>query len=96
MTDALIQTVLAAVIATIRQTLYLADDPISSETQLSKDLELGRVDLIELTLALEKRFKVEFPVNTGNQFRTVSNIVDFLSRQYFHDKPELFSSKYVN
>lgn len=96
MTDALMQTILAAVISTMRQTLYLPDDLIGPQTRLSEDLGLESFDLIELTLAFEERFKVEFPVSIGNQFQTVSNIVEFLSRQYFHDESELFLSEEVN
>ena len=87
MTDALMQAILAAVVSTMRETLYLSDDPIGPETRLSEDLALKSFDLIELTLALEDRFRIELPANSGNKFRTVSDIVEFLGRQYFHDEP---------
>ncbi len=88
MTEALNQTIVAAVIAAMRRTLFLPDSPISLETRLGEDLMLDSLDVVELTMSLEETFKTEFPAEVNRQFSRVSDIVAYLSRRYFQDDLE--------
>lgn len=89
MTEALNQTIVAAVIATIRRTLFLPDIPISLGTRFCEDLSLDSLDVVELLMALEETFQTEFPRDVSELFRNVSDIVTYLSRRYFRDAADL-------
>ena len=88
MTEALNQTIVAAVIAAIRRTLFLPDSPINLDTRLGEDLMLDSLDMVELTMSLEETFKTEIPADANRQFCRVSDIVAYLSRRYFQDEHE--------
>ncbi len=92
MTEALNQTIVAAVISAMRQTLFLPDHPISLETRFTEDLSLDSLDIVELAMALEATFQAEFPSEVGERFRSVSDLVAYLSRRYFRDDVELLRS----
>ncbi len=88
MTEALNQTIISAVIRAIRRTLFLPESAISLETRFSEDLQLDSLDMLELTMSLEETFRTEFPAEVNTRFRTVSDLVTFLSRRYFQDDLE--------
>jgi acyl carrier protein len=90
MTEALNQTIVAAVISAIRRTLFLPDSPISLETRFCEDLMLDSLDIVEVTMALEESFETEFPRDAGERFRSVSDVVTYISRHYFRDEAELW------
>ncbi len=93
MTEALNQTIVAAVISAIRHTLFLPDHPISLETRFAEDLSLDSLDIVELAMALEETFQTEFPSEASERFRSVSDLVAYLSRRYFRDDLELSRSR---
>ncbi len=92
MTEALNQTIITAVIAAIRRTLFLPDSPITLDTRFAEDLMLDSLDLVELTMSLEETFKTEFPADANRQFRRVSDLVTYLSRRYFQDERETLNA----
>ena len=85
MTEALNQTIVAAVQNAIRSTLCLPDALISLETRFSEDLLLDSLDMIELTMALEETFHAEFPHDSCGRFRSVAELVTYISGRYFAD-----------
>ena len=89
MTEALNQTIFAAVIATIRRALFLPDASIGLETRFCEDLALDSLDVVELLMALEETFQSEFPRDVSGLFHNVSDVVTYLSRRYFRDESEL-------
>ena len=88
MTEALNQTIISAVIRAIRRTLFLPESAITLETRFSEDLQLDSLDMLELTMSLEETYSTEFPAEANARFRTVSDLVTFLSRRYFQDDLE--------
>ncbi|WP_428392456.1 phosphopantetheine-binding protein [Lichenicoccus sp.] len=92
MTEALNQTIITAVISAIRRTLFLPDSPIGLETRFAEDLSLDSLDIVELTMSLEETFKTEFPPEANSRFRSVSDLVTYLSRRYFQDDRESLSA----
>jgi acyl carrier protein len=88
MTEALNQTIVAAIIGTIRRTLFLPEFPISLETRLTEDLSLDSLETVELLIAIEETFQTRFPSDASLLFRDVSEIVTYLSRRYFRDAVE--------
>ena len=88
MTEAISQTVLAAVISAIRRVTRLDNTPISPATRFSEDLSLDSLDVIEITMALEEIFETEFPTDARHRFRSVSDLAEYVSRHYFRDIPE--------
>lgn len=86
MTEALNQTIMAAVIRAIRLTLFLPDTtPIGLNTRLSEDLMLDSLSIIEVAMSLEETYSTEFPVDLTSRFHSVSDLVVYLSRRYFTD-----------
>ena len=92
MTEALNQAIITAVINAIRRTLFLPDSPIGLETRFAEDLSLDSLDIVELTMSLEETFKTEFPPEANSRFRSVSDLVNYLSRRYFQDERENLSA----
>ena len=89
MTQALKQSVLAAVVSAIRQAVCLPDTPITAETRFFEDLALDSLDIVEVTMELEETFQTELPTDAHDRFRNVSDAVAYFSRRYFPDAPEL-------
>jgi acyl carrier protein len=89
MTEALNQSVLAAVVSAIRRAVCLTDTQITLETKFSEDLALDSLDIVELTMELEETFQTELPIDAPNRFRSVSDAVAYFSRRSFPDALEL-------
>jgi len=88
-TEALNQSVLAAVVSAIRGAVCLPDTPITAETRFVEDLALDSLDIVEVTMELEGTFQTELPIEAYNRFRSVADAVAYFSRRYFPDAPEL-------
>ena len=65
----------------IADQLGLNDDEVSSDSTLSDDLGSDSLDLVELILALEEEFQMEIDDEDVKKFKTVKNIVDFISNK---------------
>ncbi len=88
MTEALNLSITKTVIEAVRRCFFLPDAVITSETRFSQDLALDSLDIVELAMALEDRFNLEFPHDTFEQFDGISDVVAYLSRYFFHDVSE--------
>lgn len=89
MTDALNRSIAAAVIEAIRRCFFLPDAQITVETRFAEDLALDSLDILEVAMALEDKFDLEFSRDVINRFRAVSDVVAHLSRYFFHDVSDL-------
>lgn len=54
---------------------------ISRDTVLLADLGLNSFELIEMVCAVEEEFDIEIPDREIKSFKTVGNIMDFISKQ---------------
>lgn len=54
---------------------------ISRDTVLLADLGLNSFELIEMVCAVEEEFDIEIPDREIKSFKTVGDIMDFISKQ---------------
>eukprot|EP01119_Soliformovum_irregulare_P003393 TRINITY_DN13882_c0_g1_i1.p1 TRINITY_DN13882_c0_g1~~TRINITY_DN13882_c0_g1_i1.p1 ORF type:complete len:130 (-),score=20.33 TRINITY_DN13882_c0_g1_i1:58-447(-) len=54
------------------------DQVITLDTKIPGGLNLDSLDLVELTMAIENEFDVDFPDTTAVRFKTLREIVDHL------------------
>ena len=54
---------------------------ITMETDLMKDLEADSLDAVEIIMAIENEFDLEVPEERAEEFKLVSNIVNFLEEK---------------
>ena len=73
--------VLRKVIDVIRDTLYLPNEPITADTNLTDDLGFDSLDLITAFLDMEEEFGVEFPDDGPSRFVRVGDIALYLKQR---------------
>ncbi|WP_323089957.1 acyl carrier protein [Allobaculum sp. JKK-2023] len=54
---------------------------ITPEARLVEDLEMDPIDTMELAIALEDEFSIEFPDDEFAHLKTVQDVVDFVEKQ---------------
>ena len=58
--------------------LQVAEDLITPDAELSKDLNINSIELADLIMMCEEKFDVEITEEDANKFLTVADIVDYL------------------
>lgn len=76
----------------VEQTVYIEGNSLTPASRLVDDLRLGRFGRIRLALYLEETFDVELPDEAVEHFRTVDDIVRYMSRWYLENSD---ASRYV-
>lgn len=51
---------------------------ITMETNIMDDLEADSLDLVDLVMALEDEFEIEFPEDKIDSFKTVGDVVNYI------------------
>lgn len=51
---------------------------ITMDTNIMEDLEADSLDLVDLVMALEDEFDIEFPEDKIDNFKTVGNVVNYI------------------
>ncbi len=69
----------------IGHAVFVEPSEISEATRLGDDLELGRFGRLKLAIYLEEAFDLELPDEVLERFKTVADIVDYVSRRYFRN-----------
>jgi acyl carrier protein len=79
------RTVDARVPADIRKIvadeLGLKDEEVRWESGFVDDLGADSLDLVQLTMAFEERFKIEIPDEDAKKITTVGEVVDYLKKR---------------
>ena len=65
----------------LSEMLEIDPEEITPETDLEEDLDMDSLDGTELLLALEEEFDLEIDEDTARGFRTVGDIIDYLSEK---------------
>ena len=65
----------------IADQLDVDKEEITMDTDLMKDLEADSLDAVEIIMAIESEFDVEVPDERAEEFKLVSNIVNFLEEK---------------
>ncbi len=51
---------------------------ITMDTNIMEDLEADSLDLVDLVMALEDEFDIEFPEDKIDNFKTVGDVVNYI------------------
>jgi acyl carrier protein len=70
----------ASLIEEVVRTHVGSATPISLEASLADDLDIDSLELVELSLSLEKQFGVEFPSEDIRACNTLGDIIQVVSR----------------
>ncbi len=89
MTSAFDNSILAKVTAAIQATTFLQAFQITAESRFDEDLDLDRLEVMEVVIHIEEVFDTEFPAEVILQFESVPDVVRYLSRRFFSDAAEL-------
>jgi len=65
----------------IADQLDVDKEEITMDTDLMKDLEADSLDAVEIIMAIESEFDIEVPDERAEEFKLVSNIVNFLEEK---------------
>ena len=68
------------VLALLTHELRLKDAVIKAELNLKEDLDVQSLEAIELLMALEDKFKIEFDEKDHEHITTVQDIVNLVSK----------------
>jgi len=53
---------------------------IQMSTSLSEDLDTDSLDAVEIIMAIEDEFNIEIPDDAGESFKTIGDIVNFVTQ----------------
>ena len=62
----------------IADQLGIDEGDITSETNLTKDLEADSLDAVEIIMAIEEEFGIEIPDDQAENFKLVGSLVKFV------------------
>jgi len=68
------------VINLIAETLEIDPSDLSIDTDLSRDLNVESIDLVDLVTAFEDKYNFEIPDNELKNLQTVKDIVEFIEK----------------
>ena len=88
MTSAFENSILARVTAAIQHTTFLQDAQITPQSRFDEDLDLDRLDVMEVLIHVEAAFDTQFPADAILQFESVPDVVRYLSSRFFADTAE--------
>ena len=88
MTSAFESSILARVTAAIQHTSFLHNFQITPISRFDEDLDLDRIDVMEVLIHVEEAFGTQFPADAILQFESVPDVVRYLSGNFFADSSE--------
>ncbi len=88
MTAALESSILAKVIAVIQGMVCLRSRQITAEMRFAEDLDLDSLDVMDVALHIEEAFDTEFSLEVIATFRSLVDVVRYLSSRYFPEAAE--------
>jgi acyl carrier protein len=72
--------VLDRIIELAADKLHVSSDKISEESNILEDLGADSIDLVELIMAAESEFKVNFDDDSLAQIKTIGDLVKFIEK----------------
>ncbi|KPX47973.1 Acyl carrier protein [Pseudomonas syringae pv. helianthi] len=60
--------------------LEAAQEDVKPTSDITKDFAASSLEFVELSLALEEEFEINIPDEEIKKFKTVQNIVDYISK----------------
>lgn len=72
------ERILENVIDIIADQLDCSSDEIAADAKLKEDLDLRKLDIIEIAFSVETEFDISLDDGCENEWQTVSDIVDYV------------------
>lgn len=63
----------------VAKKLNIEPSEVTPESDFFEDLGVDSLDVVEITLDIEKEFNIEVPESESSAIRTVQNIIDFVA-----------------
>ncbi len=82
-------SILERVTTAILETAFLQDVQITADSRFHEDLDLDRLEVMEIVIHIEEVFDTEFPPEAILRFESVPDVVRYLSRRFSPDAAEL-------
>ncbi|AVB28633.1 acyl carrier protein [Pseudomonas syringae pv. syringae] len=64
----------------VAEHLEAAQEDVKPTSDITKDLKGSSLEIVELGMALEEEFNIKIPDENFEKFKTVQNIVDYISK----------------
>ena len=93
MTESFGNSILERVTTAILETAFLHDVQITADSRFDEDLDLDRLEVMEIVIHIEEVFDTEFPAEAILRFESVPDVVRYLSRRFSPDAAELASAR---
>jgi acyl carrier protein len=68
------------VLALLTDELRLKDNVVALESNLKEDLDVQSLEAIELLMALEDKFKIEFDEKDHERIHTVQDVINLVNK----------------
>jgi acyl carrier protein len=68
------------VLALLTHELRLKDAVVKAELNLKEDLDVQSLEAIEILMALEDKFKIEFDEKDHERIHTVQDVIDLVNK----------------
>ena len=88
-TSASESSILARVTTAIQHATFLQDAQITPQSRFEEDLNLDKLDVMEVLIHVEEVFDTQFPTGAILRFESVPDVVHYLSHRFFPDAAEL-------
>ncbi|QGG78908.1 acyl carrier protein [Pseudomonas syringae USA011] len=76
----IMEDVMTRVKELVAEHLEVAQSDVKPTSDITKDLKGSRLELVELSMALQEAFDIIIPDEEVEKFKTVQNIVDYISK----------------
>lgn len=68
------------VIDLISQELKIVKEEIKDDSRFVEDLNADSLDVVELIMALEDKFKISIPDEEAEKIKTVENVINYIEQ----------------
>ncbi|QVK34978.1 acyl carrier protein [Pseudomonas syringae] len=76
----ILEDVMKRVKKLVAEHLEAAEVDVKPTSDITKDFKGGSLELVELSMALQEAFDIIIPDEEVEKFKTVQNIVDYISK----------------
>jgi acyl carrier protein len=73
------ENIIASVRTLIADSLGVSEDEILPKASFIEDLGADSLDIVELVMAIEKRFDIEIPDEDAERIATVQDAIDYIN-----------------